>query len=87
MGMDLANNYGPFYFNGTEKKKRGKSLGTGNHNRIGAWILGRLSDAGKLNGAKGEKDGLRMENEPMRYINDNGSPSDEMHAQWLLKKL
>ncbi len=89
-GMDLANNYGPFYFNGTDKIANPSVSEP--YNSIGAvdGSFGRLSDAGITNGVKGGKGWVYgWKNEPMRYINDNDRDplQDEMHAQWAVKKL
>jgi arylsulfatase A-like enzyme len=88
-GMDLANNYGPFYFDGT-KRVANPSVPPP-FNSIGAvdGSFGRLSEA-VSNGVKGEKGWVYgRNNEPMRYINDNDREllQDEMHAQWAVKKL
>jgi arylsulfatase A-like enzyme len=88
-GMDLANNYGPFYFNGTARVAN-PSVPTP-YNSIGPvdGSFGRLSDA-VSNGVKGEKGWVYgYKNEPMRYINDNDRDllQDEKHAQWAVKKL
>lgn len=88
-GMDLANNYGPFYFNGTDKIAN--LTVPLPYNSIGPvdGSFGRLSDGGITNGVKGEKGWVYgWKNEPMRYINDNDRDSlqDEMHAQWAVKK-
>jgi arylsulfatase A-like enzyme len=57
-GMDLANDYGPFYFNGTEKEANPGVPAP--YNSIGAvdGSFGRLPDAGISNAVKGEKDGF-----------------------------
>lgn len=89
-GMSLKNNYGPFYFNGKDKKalptvpqpfaEIGQVDGS----------FGRLSDVGFSSGKKGEK-GLvyGWDNKPMRYVNDDDRDllQDELHANWALKKI
>nr|WP_306455428.1 sulfatase [Winogradskyella forsetii] len=89
-GMSLANNYGPLYFDGENKI----ALPTVPYpySEIGAvdGSYGRLSDAGISLGKNGEK-GLvyGWSNEPMRYINDNDRDlmQDELHAEWIVKKI
>lgn len=88
-GMDLANNYGPFYFNG--KDKIANPSVPAPYNNIGAvdGSFGRLSDV-VSRGVKGEKGWVYgYKNEPMRYSNDNDRDllQDEKHAQWAVKKL
>ena len=89
-GMDLANNYGPLYFDGT--KVTANPGVPEPYNSIGPidGSFGRLSDAGISNGVESEKGWVYgRTNKPMRYINDNDRDplQDELHAQWAVKKL
>jgi arylsulfatase A-like enzyme len=89
-GMDQANNYGPFYFDGNKTSVNPSVPAP--FNSIGPidGSFGRLSAGGISNGVRGEK-GLvyGWSNKPMRYINDNDRDplQDELHAQWAVKKL
>lgn len=89
-GMDLKNNYGPFYFDGENKKALPNVPFP--FNAIGPvdGSYGRLSSAGITTGKKGEK-GLvyGWGDKPLRYINDNDRDllQDELHAEWVVKKI
>ena len=89
-GMALKNNYGPFYFDGKDKKalptvpepfaEIGQVDGS----------FGRLSDVGYSSGKKNEKGFVYgWDNEPMRYVNDDDRDllQDELHAQWAVEKI
>ena len=89
-GMPLKNNYGPFYFDGKDKKalptvpepfaEIGQVDGS----------FGRLSDVGYSSGKKNEKGFVYgWDNEPMRYVNDDDRDllQDELHAQWAVEKI
>jgi arylsulfatase A-like enzyme len=89
-GMPLKNNYGPFYFDGKDKKalptvpepfaKIGQVDGS----------FGRLSDVGYSSGKKNEKGFVYgWDNEPMRYVNDEDRDllQDELHAKWAEAKI
>jgi arylsulfatase A-like enzyme len=89
-GMSLKNNYGPFYFDGKDKK----ALPTvpSPYNEIGAvdGSYGRLSDGGISAGKKGEKGWVYgWSNQPLRYINDDDRDllQDELHTKWVIKKI
>jgi iduronate 2-sulfatase len=89
-GMSLKNNYGPFYFDGKEKK----ALPTvpSPYNEIGPvdGSYGRLSDVGISSGKKNEKGWVYgWNNKPLRYINDDDRDllQDELHANWVVEKL
>jgi arylsulfatase A-like enzyme len=88
-GMSLKNNYGPFYFDGKDKKalptvpKPFADIGQVDGS------FGRLSSVISP-GKKGEKGWVYgWDNKPMRYINDNDRDlmQDELHAKWAVKKL
>jgi iduronate 2-sulfatase len=89
-GMSLKNNYGPFYFDGENKK----ALPTvpSPYQEIGPvdGSFGRLSDAGISVGKVGEKGWVYgWSDEPMRYLNDNDRDlmQDELHANWIVEKI
>ena len=89
-GMSLNHNYGPFYFDGKDKK----ALPTvpSPYKEIGSMdgSYGRLSEAGISSGKKGEKGFVYgWDNKPMRYINDDDRDlmQDELHAKWAINKL
>ena len=89
-GMSLKNNYGPFYFDGKDKKalptvpKPFADIGQVDGS------FGRLSEAGFSSGKKGEK-GLvyGWDNKPMRYVSDTDRDltQDELHAKWAVEKI
>ena len=88
-GMSLKNNYGPFYFDGENKK----ALPTvpSPYREIGPvdGSFGQLSDAGISHGKKGEKGWVYgWSNEPMRYVNDDDRDlmQDELHANWVAEE-
>lgn len=89
-GMPLKNNYGPFYFDGKDKK----ALPTVPEpfSEIGQvdGSFGRLSDVGYSSGEENEK-GLvyGWDNQPMRYVSDEDRDllQDELHAQWAVEKI
>ena len=89
-GLSLKNNYGPFYFDG--KNKKALPTVPAPYSDIGHvdGSFGRLSDAGISEGKK-DKKGLvyGWNNEPMRYINDNDRDlmQDELHTQWAVDKI
>ena len=88
-GMPLKHNYGPIYFDG--KKNTSNPSVPAPFNSIGGidGSFGRLSVA-KSEGIKGEKGWVYgWDNKPMRYINDNDRDlmQDELHAQWVVKKI
>lgn len=89
-GEPLKNNYGPFYFNG--KNKKALTTVPTPFSEIGHvdGSFGRLSDVGKSSGKKDEK-GLvyGWDNEPMRYENDYDRDllPDEKHANWAVNQL
>lgn len=89
-GMSLKHNYGPFYYDGKDKK----ALPTVPYPyaEIGPvdGSFGRLSDVGISSGEEGKK-GLvyGWDNKPMRYVNDTDRDlmQDELHAEWAVKKI
>ena len=89
-GLDLKNNYGPFYFDGETKM----ALPTvpSPYKKIGPvdGSYGRLSDAGISVGEVGEKGWVYgQSNKPMRYLNDDDRDlmQDELHANWAVEKI
>lgn len=89
-GMPLKNNYGPFYFDGANKKalptvpKPFADIGQVDGS------FGRLSDVGFSSGKKGEKGFVYgWSNKPMRYVNDTDRDlmQDELHAKWAIEKI
>ena len=89
-GEPLKNNYGPFYFDG--KNKKALPTVPNPFAEIGQvdGSFGRLSDVGFSSGVKGEKGFVYgWDNEPMRYINDEDRDllPDELHANWALNKI
>lgn len=89
-GMNVANNYGPVYFDGT--KSIANPAVPAPFNSIGAidGSFGRLKEGGNSNGVKDKKGWVYgWTNEPMMYHNDLDRDllQDEKHAQWALKKL
>lgn len=89
-GIPLKNNYGPFYFDGKDKKalptvpKPFSDIGQVDGS------YGRLSDVGFSSGDKGER-GLvyGWDNQPMRYVSDadRDLTPDELHAKWAIEKI
>ncbi|WP_282074105.1 sulfatase [Polaribacter atrinae] len=89
-GMHLKNNYGPFYYDG--KNKKALPTVPSPFRDIGPvdGSFGRLSDAGISEGQKDKKGWVYgWSNEPMRYVNDNDRDlmQDELHAQWAVDKI
>tara|TARA_R110001583_G_scaffold133349_1_gene285203 strand:+ start:189 stop:1757 length:1569 start_codon:yes stop_codon:yes gene_type:complete len=89
-GMSLKNNYGPFYFDG--KKKKALPTVPSPFNEIGPvdGSYGRLTSAGISTGKKGEKGWVYgWSDEPLRYVNDDDRDllQDELHAEWIVKKI
>jgi iduronate 2-sulfatase len=89
-GMPLKNNYGPFYFDGKDKKalptvpKPFADIGQVDGS------FGRLSDVGYSSGKPNER-GLvyGWDNEPLRYVTDEDRDllQDELHAKWAVEKI